>query len=328
MPRASDGNRCRASEIEDLGLTAAQARPRRGATAPETPKARNNSAPPIPAARRSPRVEESVNKLRSMDDKVEILRRYSEWVAGGKVKSECPNRDLVEQYGCSINEPKRLYDKVLETGTVDNNWHQREQGYPDAIWDEMVTIIREHRSRQRVASLRKIESSLKKTSKGKPTPGRKLISKVKKSMGFVKIKVKKKPKLSKKLWDGRWEMATKQSCATEAEYMKSIERTVFLDEKWSSEHKGTNDAIEARKSSPVPPNILFRAVDHETRTQMIKVMFLLVVSGTKKIGYYELDFKQFNKDHDTRTKAGKKATGVTATYLRGIFILQEGRQGR
>ena len=69
-----------------------------------------------------------------MDDKVEILRRYSEWVAGGKVKSECPNRDLVEQYGCSINEPKRLYDKVLETGTtVDNNWHQREQGYPDAI---------------------------------------------------------------------------------------------------------------------------------------------------------------------------------------------------
>ena len=149
MPRASDGNRCRASEIEDLGLTAAQARPRRGATAPETPKARNNSAPPIPAARRSPRVEESVNKLRSMDDKVEILRRYSEWVAGGKVKSECPNRDLVEQYGCSINEPKRLYDKVLETGTVDNNWHQREQGYPDAIWDEMVTIIREHRSRGR-----------------------------------------------------------------------------------------------------------------------------------------------------------------------------------
>lgn len=129
----ADGNRCRASEIEDLGLTAAQARPRRGATAPETPKARSNSALPIPAARRSPRVEDSVNKLRSIDDKVEILRRYSEWVAGGKVKSECPNRDLVEQYGCSINEPKRLYDKVLETGTVDNNWHQREQGYPDAI---------------------------------------------------------------------------------------------------------------------------------------------------------------------------------------------------
>ena len=78
-------------------------------------------------------MEESVNKLRSLDDKVEILRRYSDWVAGGKVKSECPNRDLVEQYGCSINEPKRLYDKVLETGTVDNNWHQRGQGYPDAI---------------------------------------------------------------------------------------------------------------------------------------------------------------------------------------------------
>lgn len=78
-------------------------------------------------------------------------------------------------------------------------------------------------------------------------------------------------------------------------------------------------AFEARKASPVPATVRFKEKDAETRTQLVKIMFLLCVTSTQPIGCYELDFKKWNKDNNAKTKAGKEAKGITAAYLKTIL---------
>jgi len=88
--------------------------------------------------------------------------------------------------------------------------------------------------------------------------------------------------------------------------------------KWSSEEKGTQLAFEVRKTSPVPANVRFKAKDAETRTQLIKIMFLLCVTSTKPIGYNELNFKKWSQEKGQKTKAGKEAKGITVAFMKPI----------
>ena len=248
-----------------------------------------------------------------------MFQRYSEWVSQGRKKSECPVAALVKEYGCSVNYPKSLYDKVIEKGSLSNASHHRPSEFGEKTWKIMVDAIREARSKRQVASTRVIQSTIKKKARGKAAPSLTTISKAKKSMGFKRIAVKTKPKLSTNLWQQRLKMAEERQKSSDAAYIKANARIVLCDEKWSSEHKGTNDAVEARKESPVPLNILYRERDAETRTQLIKVMFLFCVTSTTPIGFYELDFQAWNTKNGAKTKGGKDAKGITAAYLKTIM---------
>ena len=100
MPRKSDPNRARASEIEPLNPSGG----RRESRAPSTPAGRAPAAAP----RRSPRVEDNGLRLHDMEAKKEMFRRYAEWKANGGRKSETPVADLCTEYGCHRNYPKKL----------------------------------------------------------------------------------------------------------------------------------------------------------------------------------------------------------------------------
>ena len=186
----------------------------------------------------------------------------------------------------------------------------------------MVTIIREHRAKHRVASSRDLSSSLKKVPgrARKKAPNYKTVQRAKRELAFKKHKVQLKPKLNTKLWAARLEMAKARKMRSEAAYIKANERTVFSDEKWFSEEKGRVLAFEARDSSPVPSPEKFVQKQAETATQRIKVMFLLCVTATKPIGCYELDFKIWNAANSATTKAGKAAKGITAAYLKPVLM--------
>eukprot|EP00966_Prymnesium_polylepis_P065763 1526010-Prymnesium_polylepis.1 len=106
----------------------------------------------------------------------------------------------------------------------------------------------------------------------------------------------------------------------------------MADEKWSSEEKGNLLAFEARDNSPVPAKVRFKEQDAETRTQLVKLMFMPCVAATKPIGCYELDYKTWIKANDAKTKAGKAAKGITAEYLAQFLpkiakSAQEAREG-
>ena len=49
-------------------------------------------------------------------------------------------------------------------------------------------------------------------------------------------------------------------------------------------------------------------------------MYLLCVTATKPIGFYELDFKSWNAANNATTKAGKVAKGITAAYLKPVLL--------
>ena len=94
MPRNSDKNRCRASEIEPLAKTRTK---RSASAAPESP----------PAAQVRRTVEsqlddsEEANESRLFTDdaKLEMFKRYLAWVEGGKAPEDSPIEDLVKEYG-------------------------------------------------------------------------------------------------------------------------------------------------------------------------------------------------------------------------------------
>ena len=91
--------------------------------------------------------------------------------------------------------------------------------------------------------------------------------------------------------------------STDKYYISKNARTVFADEKWFSEERGTLLQFEARKESPVPANIRFKGKDAKAHTQRVKIMFMLCVTSTTPIGVYELDFKEWNHENDAKTLA-------------------------
>ena len=67
------------------------------------------------------------------------------------------------KFDCERTYPKKLYDKVVEHGSVASNWAGgRPAEFSPQCWDAMITIIREHRTQHRVASSRDLSASLKK----------------------------------------------------------------------------------------------------------------------------------------------------------------------
>ena len=230
---------------------------------------------------------------------------------------------LVKKFGCERTYPKKLYDKVVQHGSVASNWAGgRPAEFSPQCWEAMITLIREHRAKHRVASSRELSASLKKAPARarKKAPHYRTVQRAKKELRFKKHKVAVKPKLNTKLWGTRLAMAKKRMMRSEAAYIKDNERTVFADEKWFSEEKGRFLAFEARDDSPVPSPEKFVEKQAETATQRIKIMYILCVTGTKPIGAYELDFKKWNAAKSAKTKAGKAAKGITAAYLKPVLL--------
>jgi hypothetical protein len=257
-----------------------------------------------------------------MEAKRDIFCRYAEWKANGSRRDESPIGDLREEYQCNENYPRELYNKCLEAGTVESQWAGgRPTEFDEAFFDKhMVPLIREARSRQRVASSRSIATSIKKQRKKKGAPSSTTVHRAKQSLGFKKTKVKKKPKIGKALQDQRLAMAReRRGKMTKAQYIQANARKVQGDEKWMSEEKGNVLAFEARDDSPVAANVQFVGKDAETRTQLIKIMFLLCATSTTPIGVYELDFKKWNEANDAKTAAGKQAKGITGAFLLPIL---------
>lgn len=249
----------------------------------------------------------------SEDQRTVIFRRYSWWLADGKLEAESPIAALMQEFTVGRQYPKRLYDKVMKHGNVaDRVRIGRPSDFSPRCWEQMRAIIREHRERQRTASCSTISASLKKKrGSGVRTPTAMTISRAKKTLGYRRHMVQRKPKLSTTLWEQRLHMAKEEVCASDTTYIKKNARTVFGDEKWFSEEKLSHASFEAAADSPVRANIRFKAKDAETRTQLVKIMFLLVVTSTMPIGSYELDFKSYNAKHKVKTKSGKPAVGIT-----------------
>ena len=133
--------------------------------------------------------------MHTEDDKLSIFRAYSKWVEGGKKRDECPNSDLVQEYGCHRTYPKVLYDRVMEKGSTRNNKPPgRPAEFSPGCWEAMVEIIRTARSTQKPASVRKIAGQLKKSRKpaGKKAPSKSAIALKKMSMGFKWHAVKRR----------------------------------------------------------------------------------------------------------------------------------------
>ena len=143
----------------------------------------------------------------------------------------------------------------------------------------------------------------KRAKQNEPAPGKDTVCKAKKRLGWKLHKVKAKPKLSDNLLRKRLQMAKERMMSTDKYYISKNARTVFADEKWFSEERGTLLQFEARKESPVPANIRFKGKDAKAHTQRMKIMFMLCVTSTTPIGMYELDFKEWNHENDAKTLA-------------------------
>ena len=97
MPRAGrGGNHCVAAEIEP--------------STSETPGTKRK-APSAP--------ETTDTRLHADDVKVAILNAYACWVASGSKFADCPNNDIVANYGCNRKYAKDRYDLVMRNGTTD-----------------------------------------------------------------------------------------------------------------------------------------------------------------------------------------------------------------
>ena len=92
-----------------------------------------------------------------------IVQAYSAWIALGRPKKKSPIPALMKTFDCERTYPKKLYDRVMKSGSVESSWAGcRPTEFSPACWEAMVTLIREHRAKHRVASSRDVSSSLKK----------------------------------------------------------------------------------------------------------------------------------------------------------------------
>ena len=81
----------------------------------------------------------------------------------GRKHVDSPIKKLMKEHGVGEQYPKRLYDKVLASGSVASKPRSgRPELFSPGCWEQMVGIIREFRTKQRVASTRSISSQLTK----------------------------------------------------------------------------------------------------------------------------------------------------------------------
>ena len=139
--------------------------------------------------------------------KVDILKKYVKWREAGASHFVSPLPDPKKKYpGMGKNYPKFLYDKMLKHGSVENLWGDgRPVDYTEAVWEEMVRIIREHRAKQLAPSGRTMRNELCKVFHAKDVPSTMTINEKKREMKIRAIKVEYKPVLTKKKMEGRLE---------------------------------------------------------------------------------------------------------------------------
>ena len=121
------------------------------------------------ASKTSPRKR----RLYELDEKVDILQKYVKWREAGKSSFVSPMSALKRKYPhMGKNYPKRLYDKMMKHGSVENQWGDgRPAEYTEAVWgDEMVRIIREHRAKKLAPSGRTIRNELCAVFQAKDVP--------------------------------------------------------------------------------------------------------------------------------------------------------------
>ena len=147
MPRRSDPNHASADEILQIGEPDAR---RSGRNPPASP-------PPAqvrPALRdRAADDEVEETRLHTHEAKLAIFKAYLEWTTAGKKRGDSPIDALVEEWNCERTYPKKLYDKVAETGSVDNAFSGgRPPAFSPECWESMVQLIRDARKKQTKAS--------------------------------------------------------------------------------------------------------------------------------------------------------------------------------
>ena len=181
MPRASDPNHASAEEIEPFEPLS-RTKPIRRCTAPSSPpkEAVRPARPPQTSANKAaaPGSQDTqASRLHEEDEKLDIFRQYHAWVLGGKLTSQSPIKGLVKKYSCNKQYPKRLYDKVLKSGSTKNKWAGGRPGeFSPGCWDAMIKIIRDARPTKKVATARKIHSELH--GERDPAEGRQLLPRV------------------------------------------------------------------------------------------------------------------------------------------------------
>eukprot|EP00975_Prorocentrum_lima_P051129 10712239-Prorocentrum_lima.AAC.1 len=85
----------------------------------------------------------------SEEAKLKIVQAYAHWVEHGRKIRDCPVEDLMKQFRCSKNTPKRLYDRMLTRGTLANKWSGgRSKVYGVATDEHIREAIRLRRADQ------------------------------------------------------------------------------------------------------------------------------------------------------------------------------------
>jgi len=88
---------------------------------------------------------EKTTRLHSFEDKLDIFRKYTEWIVAGKPYGMSPAPALAEKYGCHYNYPKALYKKAIECGSIENNKSTgRPPEYDQKLWDDVRNFIQKY----------------------------------------------------------------------------------------------------------------------------------------------------------------------------------------
>ena len=106
--------RCQEPQAEPVSESPPRAARRAASSrgpAPRTPAAAPAAATPAG----------SLTRVHSDDSRLEIVRRYSAWIVKGRPYKESPIPALMK-FDCERTYPKKLYDKVVEHGSVASNW--------------------------------------------------------------------------------------------------------------------------------------------------------------------------------------------------------------
>jgi hypothetical protein len=167
MPRASDPNRCLASECEPIGRALQF-------LSPADNRQPNKRSRPLAEPELTLDDATRSTRLVSEEDKNDIHSTYARWVANGRKKSDSPIPMLCEKYKVGPRYPEQLYNKVMKKGGVNNNFQNsgRPRVYGEETTELVVQAIRAARQKQRKAPVRAIARSIKKDTRGKLAPSR------------------------------------------------------------------------------------------------------------------------------------------------------------
>ena len=260
--------------------------------------------------RKSPRKE---TRLLPRDKKVAIFKEMFRWKTEG---GDSPVGRLVKEFGVHRNTPKKILDKVVHKGSVDNQWNLlgRPAEFGEEVWEDMVDIIRTYREAQQMAPARIVRSDLLQRF-NETAPSTRHIQRKKATMGYHVVKVVMKPTLDKtKDFPVRLAYASRWTKAG-----ASWARVVHIDEKWFTEEKPKKPKVEARRGSPLKNK--FTSHKKETQTQLNKLMYLAAVCKKGAVGIWLLDWsKYFKQNKDGSFRRGKVDSEFMKPFWKKIYV--------